>query len=361
MTIVLINLDEYDAEQIIAYEGYEYRLGNGNNGPQINVKTCPNCNSDDYKVYINADSGLGNCFKCEVKFNKYKFVKLSRNLKSHNDVVRYLENMSSLVSYKPKLHIKLREPVKDWVLPQSYLIELEDHLPEYLKDRNVNAKLAKRFDLRYCEYGFYHYKDFQDKSKAVDFSRRVIIPIKDIDGNMVTFQGRDVTGTSARKYMFPNMLPGTGRYIYNADYAIKNKAKVVILNEGVFDVFATTLALESDVKYREYIACGTFGKHLSISSNNFQSEDQLSDLFKLYEQGIEEFVLLWDGEPAAISAAFESVMKLNSFGLNATVAVIGGGLDPAETDPSVLLKAIDDRRKPTTLDLIRMKLNYERA
>lgn len=354
-----IDLDTYDAEQIVAFEGYEYRLGNGNNGPQINIKTCPVCQSDDYKVYINADNGLGNCFKCETKFNKYKFIKASRGLKSHSDVMRYFENMSGLVSYKPKLHINYRQPVKDWVLPQSYLIELEEHLPQYLKDRNVNAKLARRFGLRYCEYGFYEYKDFSDKTKFVDFSKRILIPIKDIDGNLVTFQGRDTTGKAERKYMFPNMLPGTGRYIYNADYAKDNNAKVVILNEGVFDVFATTLALESDVKYNEYVACGTFGKHLSISSNNFKSEDQLSDLFKLFEQGIEEFVILWDGESAAISAAFDSVMKLNSYGLNATVAVIGGGLDPAETEASVLLKAIDDRRKPSTLDLIRMKLNYE--
>lgn len=356
-----MDLDKFDVEQVVAYEGFCYKLSNGNNGPQINIKTCPACGCNDYKVYLNADSGLGNCFKCNFTFNKYKLVKASRGITNHGDMVRYFESIGSIVSYRPKSVVSYRKMNEDWVLPQNFAIELEEQLPQYLKDRNVDAKLCKRFDLRVCEYGFYKYKDFEDRDKSVDFSNRIIIPIKDTNGNMVTFQGRDTTGKSNKKYLFPNMLPGTGRFIYNANYAIEHKAKRVVLNEGVFDVFAMTQALESDLKYREFVACGSFGKHLSISAKNYRTEDQLTDLFRLFEAGVVEVVILWDGESEATRAAYEAAAKLNSFGLNATVAVIGGGLDPAETDPSVLLQAIDDRRKPSTLDLVRMKLNYERT
>jgi DNA primase len=359
MTFETINLDNFDIEQIVAFEGFEYKLSNGNNGPQLNVKTCPNCGNEDYKVYLNAESGLGNCFKCSIGFNKYKFVKASRGLTNPGDVMRCFENMGSLVSYKPKVAVAYRQMNKDWVLPQNFKIELEEQVPQYLKDRNVDAKLCKRFDLRVCEYGFYHYNDFEERDRAVDFSQRIIIPIKDMNGEMVTFQGRDMTGSADKKYLFPNMLPGTARFIYNADYAARIKAKKVVLNEGVFDVFAMTQALESDIKYSDFTACGTFGKHLSISARNVRTEDQLSDLFRLKEQGVEEFILLWDGESEAIAAAFAAVVQLNSYGLYSTVAVIGGGLDPAETSPSILLKAIDDRRKPTALDIVRMKLNNE--
>lgn len=352
----MVNLDALDTEQVVAYEGFEYKLSNGNNGPQINVKTCPNCGDNSYKVYLNAETGLGNCFKCNIGYNKYKLVKCSRGLTNHGDVMRALEGMTDLVSYRPKKFVSYRKMNKDWVLPQNYKIELEEQLPQYLKNRDVNAKLCKRFDLRVCEYGFYHYTDFQDREKAVDFSQRIIIPIRDIAGNLVTFQGRDMTGNADKKYLFPNMLPGTARYIYNAHYAKQNKFKRVVLNEGVFDVFAMTKALESDLKYKEFTACGTFGKHLSISVRNVTNEDQLSDLFALFEAGVEEFVILWDGEDAAISAAYEATNALNSYGLNTTVAVIGGGLDPAETDPSVLLRAIDARKKPSALDMVRLKL-----
>jgi DNA primase len=352
----MLDLDKYDVEQIVAYEGFEYKITNGNSGLQINIKECPRCHSSDYKVYLNAETGLGNCFRCNEGFNKYKLVKLSRGLSSAADVARAFEGMESVISYRPKAFIPYRKMNKDWVLPQNFKIDLEEQLPQYLKDRSVDAKLAKRFELRVCEYGFYHYVDFQDRERAVDFSQRIIIPIKDIDGNLVTFQGRDMTGKAEKKYLFPNMLPGTGRYIYNAHYAKRHKAKKVVLNEGVFDVFAMTQALESDLKYRDYFACGTFGKNLSISATNATSEDQLSDLFALFEAGVEELVVLWDGESAAIKAAYEAAVALNTFGLNATVAVIGGGLDPAETEPDVLLRAIDARKKPTALDIVRLKL-----
>jgi DNA primase len=355
-----VNLDNFDIEQIVAFEGYEYRLSNGNSGLQLNVKTCPSCHRDDYKVYLNAETGYGNCFGCGIGYNKYKFVKLSRGLAVHKEVMRYFESMGNYVSYRPRpTPVSSRELNKDWVLPQNYLIELEDQVPAYLKDRGVDAKLCKRFDLRVCEYGFYHYTDFHDKERAVDFSQRIIIPVKDYEGNLVTFQGRDITGKAEKKYLFPNMLPGTARYIYNADYAIRNKAKRVVLNEGAFDVFATTKALESDLKYNGYVACGTFGKHLSMAKTNVQVEDQLSDLMRLKQAGVEEFIILWDGERKAILAALESVIRLNNFGFNATLATLSGGFDPAEVSPEVLLKAIDDRRYPTTLEIIRMKLSNE--
>lgn len=73
-----INLDDIDTEQLVAFEGYEYRVSNGNSGVQLNIKDCPNCHRSDYKVYLNAETGLGNCFVCNTGFNKYKFVKLAR-------------------------------------------------------------------------------------------------------------------------------------------------------------------------------------------------------------------------------------------------------------------------------------------
>jgi DNA primase len=356
MTTDKINLDAIDIEQVVAYEGADYKVTNGKSGLQLNIKECPSCKDTNYKLYLNAETGLGKCHRCDTGFNKFKFVKLSRGLVNAGDVMRALEGMSDLVSYRPKLMPVYRQMNKDWVLPQNFKIELEDQLPQYLKDRNVDAKLAKRFDLRVCEHGFYHYQDFEDRDRAVDFSQRIIIPVKDINGDMVTFQGRDISGVSEKRYLFPNMLPGTGRYIYNADYALTNKAKKVVLNEGCFDVFAMTEALESDIKYKDFAACGTFGKHLSISATNVSTDDQLSDLFILNEAGVEEFIILWDGETEAIAAAYQAVVQLNSYGLYSTVAAIGGGLDPAETSHSVLLEAIDQRKKPTNLDLVRMKL-----
>ena len=353
---LVLNLDELDVEQLVAYEGYEYRIGNGKSGVQLNVKTCPNCGREDYKVYLNAETGLGNCFGCNYKYNKYKFIKVSRGFTRHGDLVRYVDGITPSVSYKPKVHPDAYKLNTDWKLPINKKLELEEDLPQYLKDRGVDGKLCKRFDLRICENGFYKYNDFNERSRFVDFSNRIIIPVHSIDGELVTFQGRDTTGEADKKYLFPNMLPGTARFIYNSHYALKQKAKKIVLSEGVFDVFAVTKALESDLKYVDYTACGTFGKHLSIAVSNVNSADQLTDLYKLYEEGVEEFIILWDGEPKAIKAAIEAALSLEAYGLYTTVAKLSGDKDPADSTLLEILGAIDSRAKPSKFDLMRMRL-----
>jgi DNA primase len=354
-----VNLDDFDVEQLVSYLGYEYRVSNGNSGVQLNLRSCPACGRQEYKVYMNADTGLGNCFHCNVGLNRYKLIKLTLGLANHGDIVRYTKSIQDTVRYKPKVSPEAYKLNNDWVLPTNKRIEEAQDVPAYLAEREVDAKLSKRFDLRLCEYGFYKYEDFQGRSRFVDFSNRILIPVVDINGQLVTFQGRDTTGKSEKKYLFPNMLPGTGRYIYNANYALKQKSKRIVLSEGCFDVFATTKALESDVAWKDWAACGTFGKHLSIAANNVNSTDQLSDLYKLSEHGVEEFIILWDGECKAIIAAMEAALSLNGFGLNTTVARLGNDLDPAEVGTEGILQALAQRKKPTQLDLIRMRLSAD--
>jgi DNA primase len=355
----MMDLNQIDIEQLIAFEGYEYRLSSGNRGLQINCKTCPACNRTDYKVYFNAESGLGNCFGCDEKFNKFKFVKFARGLADNASIMRYLDGIYQSVSYKPRPNIVVSDKInKDWVMPLNRKIEADEDLPQYLKDRGIDAKLAKRFDLRVCDNGFYKYTDYSDKQKAVDFSERIIIPIYDIDGNPATFQGRDMKGTSNRKYLFPNMLPGTARYIYNSNYIVKNKIKKVVLNEGVFDVFATTKALESEVGYKEWAAAGTFGKHFSIQAQGITIKDQLSDLAIMREAGVEEFVIMWDGERNARLAALKAGLRLKAFGFPVTVALgLPDGCDPAESTIKQVLEALDNRVTPTEMQLIRHRIS----
>lgn len=352
-------LDDIDTEQLVAFEGCDYKVSNGNSGLQINIKTCPNCGRDDWKVYLNAETGLGNCFVCNVGYNKFKFVKLSRGFAENKDVFRYIESINDSVRYKPKKKFYDDNINRDWGLPSNIKMNFDALVIDYLKERNINAKICNRFDIRFCKYGFYKYKDFNDKTKFVDFSNRIIIPVFDIDGNMVTFQGRDITGRSERKYLFPNMLAGTGRYIYNAHNVIKAGFKKVVLNEGCFDVWSTVLALESNIKYNDYTACGTFGKHLSISATSLNTDDQLSDINKMWEQGVDEFIILWDGESEAYKAAIKAALHLNSLGYFTTVASLGCSKDPNEAKADEILKAIDERILPNALSLARLKLNEQ--
>lgn len=354
-----VNLDEIDIEQLVAYEGFNYRLSNGNSGLQLNLQECPKCHCSDYKVYFNAETGFGNCFKCDAVYNKFSFVKAARRIGQNRDVFGYLSSIAGTVRAKPRVALKQSKVNLDWKLPLNKRIELDEDLPAYLVDRNIDAKISKRFNLRVCDVGFYQYTDFNEQTKFVDFSNRIIIPVIDIDGDLATFQGRDMTGKADKKYLFPNMLPGTARYIYNAHYCLKNKFKVGVLCEGAFDVFATTIALESDVGFKDYCALGTFGKHLSIGKKNRNVKDQLTDLMALKVGGVERFVLLWDGEAKAKLKAYETALLLKTYGLDCKVGFLPTDCDPAECSSQEVLDAIDNAFNPTPLGLATYRLTNE--
>lgn len=353
----MINLDDFDMEQLVSYEGFEYKLSSGNSGLQINVKDCPHCGGSNWKVYLNAESGLGNCFRCDFKFNKYKFIKEARQIPNHSGVMKYFESISSFTKYKTRREIVYSKYNKDWKLPLNTKISSPELIPDYLKDRNIDLKICERFDLRYCDAGFYVYEDFFGKNRAIDFSKRVIIPVRDIAGNLITFQGRDITGKSDKKYLFPNRLAATGSCIYNAHYIIQNKIKKAVLCEGVFDVFATVQALESDVRFMDYGVAGTFGKHLSVNLPNSKSSDQLEDLIQMRNHGLEQVVILWDGEKEAVIAANKTALLLQNYGFDVRVGILPENKDPAEVDKATVLKSIVESQRVSKLSSIRYKLN----
>ncbi len=78
-------LEKIDIEAYLDREGIEYRGPYGSSGLQLNLKTCPVCGGDKWKVFLNAESGLGNCFSgsCDTKFNKWKFIRAHTELGGH--------------------------------------------------------------------------------------------------------------------------------------------------------------------------------------------------------------------------------------------------------------------------------------
>jgi DNA primase len=161
----------------------------------------------------------------------------------------------------------------------------------------------------------------------------VIIPIYDLDGELVSFQGRDITGTAAKKYLFPPGFASTGKYLYNGHNA--NMSQSAVLCEGAFDVFAAKKALDEDVTMRDIVAIGSFGKHLTNSGGG----DQIGELIKLKNKRLKKICIAWDGEYLAAKAAIDTALTLNSCGLKASVAFLPKGCDPNEIPAHLFRKA----------------------
>lgn len=209
-------LTELDFEQWLDTEGIIYRRGGiSARGREINIKECPVCGSSNWKVYFNLTHSVGKCFAGdhpeEIQFNKLVFLKYYSG-KSRRDFEEYVQNALISQGWAPKKEevvlasaVELEGPV---ALPRHYELPVEGRLPDYLVKRQISAEMARYFDLRYCVEGKHAYVDpYTDQVKGQVFDMRILLPVYDLDGVMKTFQGRDVTGTAERRYLFPMQLP----------------------------------------------------------------------------------------------------------------------------------------------------------
>lgn len=331
-------LDLIDIEEFCGREGIDHRLGRGSSGLQINVKTCPVCGNNKWKVYLNADSGLGNCFAGDhppgKNFNKWHFIKAHFGEQGNAEVIAYLKNMARESGWKAKRktsiavdeHIEAVLPVNTIPLPA-----LGRNL-RYLTNRGIDLDTVRYFHLHYCDDGYFRYK----KEGAWTFQlyvQRLIIPVYDLDGKLVTFQGRDITGKQEPKYLFPPGLAGSGTHLYNGMNV--HGTKRVVVGEGAFDVMALKLAMDADPSLRDVIPVGTFGKHLSWGDQ----ESQQYKFLALKKRGVEEATIMWDGEVQATDDAIKAASQLVAIGLKVRIALLPALKDPNEVSPDVVQRA----------------------
>jgi DNA primase len=336
--------EELDLESWFDRESLSYKLSRGSSGMQINAEACPvqSCGDKRSRVYLNAESGVGNCFVCNTRFRgKLSFIHTYlhgdpdekdgwRQTREH--VVEALKDQG----WRPKRLTTAAVEVGEVKLPLSFPLPTADGRNlQYLETRGIDADLAKYFHLRFCIEGWWNYQKDDGSQGGQKFDNRVIIPVFDLDGELKTFQGRDITGTSDEKYRFPKGLPGTGKYLYNGQNALR--AKRACAGEGAFDVFSIKKALDTQVDLRDVAAVGTFGKHLSYGS--LDGDDQLGRILQLKAHGLEELTFMWDGEPKVISAVLEAADKVRKIGVRSKIALLPYKKDPNEVLPEVVCEA----------------------
>lgn len=363
--------DNLDLEYFLERESIDYKLTRGASGMQLNIKCCPHpdCGDRRWRVYLNADNGLGNCFKCGETFNKSTYIKAALEIEKWSDFNKAAQDIMREQGWRPKRLIPASVEVGEVKLP--YSIELptaEGENLQYLEDRGITGEYAKFFGLRYCDFGFWKFNDEDGKPQIQKFDNRCIIPVYDLDGTLKTFQGRTLApplteaqktlGITERKYLFPKMLPGTGRYLYNGNNIVTEKEAA--LGEGAFDVAAIKIAFDEDVNLRKVAAIGSFGKHLSYGSTT--GDDQLGRLKQLQRRGLKKLTIMWDGEHDALIAALDAAKRTTAIGLETHLALLPAGKDPNEVPGDVTRQAYYDAPLWTpTLDVkLRLRNPYRK-
>ncbi|HCJ9817214.1 TPA: DNA primase [Escherichia coli] len=346
-------LDRIDMEAWLDAEGIDYKITRGSRGTQINVKECPCCGNSNWKVYLNADNGLGNCFHgdCEEKFNKWKFIRAHLGSASPAEVIEHIKTTAKEQGWKPTRTkaTAVNDEATDLRLPESYAIPINGRNLKYLTNRGITPEMAQYFHLRFCHTGGFKYR-FSGRDMVQDYSNRIIIPIYDMSGDLVSFQGRDITGTAEKKYLFPPGFASTGSILYNAHNVIGFEH--VVMGEGVFDVMATKAAMDTDMGLRSIGQIGSFGKHLSNGDEN----SQLAKLLYLKEKGLKTITYMWDGEKKAIHDAIDSALIVCRYGLQVRVAILPDDKDPNEATVQEVLTAFRSAVTINKLSAAKLKL-----
>lgn len=327
------SLAAIDVETLLDTEGVDYRHSYGTRGLQLNLRECPACKSPGFKTYINAETGLGNCFhgSCGFKFNKFWLIKHVSGLSGHA-LDSYIFETAKNQGWLPKkaavkvVVAPLELPTKTFKLPH------QGCNLKYLEDRGITAESARYFGLAFCEGGWWGYRLSDGAQKWVSYKDRVIIPIADLDGNLVSFQGRDITGEQEPKYLFPVGYAVAGSHLYHGWGFKDGVTTMAIVGEGVFDAIAIHQAITD---YSWMFAVATFGMHLSGGPDG-----QIAKFTALKERGLRFVTIMWDGEKKATLAAVRAGLELLKIGLGVRIAMLPKDKDPNEVSPAVVRSAI---------------------
>ena len=352
-------LEDLDLCDYLECEGIEYKKSGPNN---IKLKECPWCGGS--KAYFSVTKKVGNCFSasCNEKFNLFTFAKQTlsttnfetfKHFKNYSDNFGY-NSSSTLMSVETT---PLEPLTSGWKLPNSVSLPTPSgHTHSALTARSISLETQAKFGLRWCEKGSFNYYDEFYGSKFQNFSQRIIIPVYDLNDELVTFQGRaawNVNEESGEKrYLFPAGLPGTGKFIYNG-----NKVKsleTLIMGEGPFDAMAIDQLISNDIDFKGYGAIASFG--LNIGHGDENHDDQLGRLRTLKSQGLKTIIICWDGEHNAFMQALEAAKFLNEERFNVKVVTLPQGTDPNEVTSIVLKKCIEEAWKFNYPEYISLKI-----
>lgn len=337
-------IENLDIEFFLEREGVDYKTTRGSSGVQLNIRDCPSCGDTRWKVYLNAETGLGNCFICSPTngaFNKTKFTRAHYTNETGNsrwgEYKAYMEVIAREQGWVPKKKYVEVEKAELSGVPDS--IELPTHegkVIRYLVERGVDAELCKHFSLRYCVSGKFAYRDPNGREMSQSYGKRIIIPIFDLEGNLVSFQGRDITGESPRRYLFPPGFASSGNYLYNGWNVVKDRFKTLYIAEGAFDVIAA-------YRHAKIPVVGSFGKSLSFN--------QVEELLKMKDAtGFEKVVFIWDGEIQAALDAINTAEKIKSMGIDSMISFLPSGKDPDECTKGEFIQSLRE-----AIDLSNMK------
>ena len=203
-----------DIKAILSEAGIPYELDGKHTTEGWVSCRCPHCSSKSFHLGINVDSGACNCWSC----GKHGLYETLRSMGIRN-VAEVVKSHSSGLRFERAKRIRLPK----MKLPSTFG-PVDGRYALYLERRGFDV------DETVSEWGL------MSGGLTGPFRLRLIIPVM-FQNQIVTFQGRDITGKSKLRYTGPKdgeAVMTTKEAVYGLD---KVRGPSIIVCEGPVDVW----------------------------------------------------------------------------------------------------------------------------
>lgn len=308
---------------------------------------CPFHHEKDPSFAVNEDKQFYHCFGCKESGNVITFIEKAESV-DFPDAVKILAKeanftLPEITFKKKKSDIDVKQRDRLFALMREAGRHYYENLSkseaapaiEYLKRRDINDKLVRKFALGYSINGNEIIGFLQSRGFSVEemkqagivevsatgpydvFNRRLIIPIVNHFGEVVAFGGRLLNPSThiAVKYRNSSNTPifDKSRTLFALNLVKRKKQRekinYVIIAEGYMDVMMLHKA----------------GFDTAVASMGTSLTFQQAKLIRNYSPNV---YISYDGDSAGQEATLRGLDILAEAGLNVKVIVLPDGLDP---------------------------------
>ncbi|MBO4601263.1 MAG: DNA primase [Bacilli bacterium] len=302
---------------------------------------CPFHEDHAPSMSVSSDKQIYRCFSCGAAGNVFTFVKDYENvsfLEAVSIVARkagilfeYTDVKKDVTSSKNATTYKVLNDASKFYQNNLFTKNGETAL-KYLKDRNFDLSFIKEFEFGLSTnnnslYNFLNKKGYSDsdveKARLIStekythdiFVNRIMIPIHDLDGNVVGFTGRIYNQSDDAKYINSkeSEVFQKGKILFNYHLAknhIRNQHELIIV-EGNMDALKLYASGIKNV-------VALMGTALTI--------DQVNVIKKLRTK----VILMMDSDNAGKLGMYQNGNILKANGIDPFIVLLSGAKDPDE-------------------------------
>ncbi|OUR74467.1 DNA primase [Arcobacter sp. 31_11_sub10_T18] len=294
---------------------------------------CPFHGEKTPSFVISPSKQIYHCFGCGVGGDSIKFVMEYEKL----NYPEALEKLASMVNVQleydnkneKKQDIKVLENINQYY---QKLFVSNNTAKQYILNRGISEFSIEKFEIgyapassdtiNYLKNNFLNLADAKDLG-VIDtgtnglysrFIERITFPIHALNGKIVGFGGRTITGHNAKYVNSPQTkVFNKSRLLYGYSLAKEKiyKNNQIIITEGYLDVIMLHQAGFDN-------AVATLGTALT------------ADHLPLLKRGEPKVIVAYDGDKAGLNAAYKASVMLSHSEFEGGVVIFGEGKDPAD-------------------------------